>query len=203
MNLLDPQSLLSQLGPWAVLLVMFAETGLLIGFFLPGDSLLFTAGLLTTTGIRLSLPLTLVFAAVGATAGAQVGYLIGRRLGPALLERPGRPRLASAASRAREQLESYGVGRAVVLARFIPAVRTVMNPLAGALRIDARMFVLWQVAGGVVWTAGLVLAGHLLGSRIPGIDKYLLPIIALIVLISLIPVGLELLRQRRGPRHTA
>jgi membrane-associated protein len=201
MNLLDPQSLLSQLGPWAVLLVMFAETGLLIGFFLPGDSLLFTAGLLTTTGIRLSLPLTLVFAAVGATAGAQVGYLIGRRFGPSLLERPGRPRLASAANRAREQLESYGVGRAVVLARFIPAVRTVMNPLAGALRIDARMFALWQIAGGIVWTVGLVLAGHLLGSRIPGIDKYLLPIIAVIVVISLIPVGLELLRQRRrsGP----
>jgi membrane-associated protein len=203
MNLLDPQSLLSQLGPWAVLLVMFAETGLLIGFFLPGDSLLFTAGLLTTTGIRLSLPLTLVFAAVGAVAGAQVGYLLGRRFGPSLLERPGRPRLALAAQRAREHLESYGVGRAVVLARFIPGVRTVMNPLAGALRIDGRRFTQWQLLGGVVWTVGLVLAGHLLGSQIPGVDQYLLPIIAIIVVVSLIPVGLEVLRQRRESRPAA
>lgn len=200
MNLLDPHSLLSQLGPWAVLLVMFAETGLLIGFFLPGDSLLFTAGLLTTTGLNLSLPLTILFAAIGAVAGAQAGYLLGRRFGPSLIERPGRPRLTMAAQRAREHLESYGVGRAVVLARFIPGVRTVMNPLAGALRFDARMFTLWQVAGGVVWTVGLVLAGHLLGSRIPGIDKYLLPIIAVTVVVSLVPVGLELRKQSRAPR---
>ncbi|HET6293617.1 MAG TPA: DedA family protein [Kribbella sp.] len=201
MSLLDPHSLLSQLGPLAVLLVMFAETGLLIGFFLPGDSLLFTAGLLTAS--TLSLPLTLVFAPLGAVAGAEVGYLLGRRFGPALIERPGRPRMTLAAQRAREHLESYGVGRAVVLARFIPGVRTVMNPLAGALRIDARKFTQWQVIGGVIWTVGLVLAGHLLGSRIPGIDQYLLPIIAVIVVISLIPVGLEILRQRRGSRPTA
>lgn len=195
MNLLDPHSLLSQLGPWAVLLVMFAETGLLIGFFLPGDSLLFTAGLLTTTGIHLSLPATLVLAPLGALIGAQVGYLLGR-LGPALIERPNRPRLALAAQRARQHLQSYGVGRAVVLARFIPGVRTVMNPLVGALRIDVRVFSTWQAIGGVVWTVGLVLAGHLLGSQVPGIDRYLLPIIAIIVVVSLIPVGLELIRHR-------
>src|SRR5882757_7095573 len=199
MSLLDPNSLLSQLGPLAVLLVMFAETGLLIGFFLPGDSLLFTAGLLTAS--TLSLPLTLVFAPLGAVAGAQVGYLLGRRFGPALIERPSRPRMTLAAQRAREHLESYGVGRAVVLARFIPGVRTVMNPLAGALRIDARKFTQWQVIGGVIWTVGLVLAGHLLGAQIPGIDQYLLPIIAVIIVVSLLPVGLEVLRQRRtsGP----
>lgn len=194
MNVLDPQSLLSQLGVWAVLLVMFAETGLLIGFFLPGDSLLFTAGLLTATSLHLSLTETLVVAPLGAVAGAQVGYLIGRKFGPGLLERP---RLKEVAERARKHLESYGVGLAVVLARFIPGVRTVMNPLAGALGIDARVFTRWQIAGGVVWTVGLVLAGHLLGSQIPGVDKYLLPIIALIVIVSLIPVGVEFLRHRR------
>jgi membrane-associated protein len=179
---------------------MFAETGLLIGIVLPGDSLLFTAGLLTTTTAQLSLTWTLVLAPVGAVAGAQVGYLIGRRAGPTLIDRPGRPRLARAAERARHQLDSYGVGRAVVLARFVPAVRTVMNPLAGALRLDAKVFTAWQVIGGVVWTVGLVLAGHALGSRIPNIDKYLLPIIALIVAISLIPIGVELLKQRRRSR---
>jgi membrane-associated protein len=200
MNPLDPNSLLTHLGPVAVLLVMFAETGLLIGIVLPGDSLLFTAGLLTTTAVHLSLPWTLVLAPVGALAGAQVGYLIGRRAGPSLVDRPDRPRLAQAAARARHQLESYGVGRAIVLARFIPAVRTVMNPLAGALRIDAKAFTRWQVVGGVIWTIGLVLAGHALGSRIPNIDRYLLPIIALIVVVSLIPIGLELLKHRRRSR---
>jgi membrane-associated protein len=182
------------------LLVMFAETGLLIGFFLPGDSLLFTAGLLTTTGIHLSLPATLVLAPLGALIGAQVGYLLGRRLGPALIERENRPRLALAAQRAREHLQSYGVGRAVVLARFIPGVRTVMNPLVGALRIDVRVFSTWQAIGGVVWTVGLVLAGHLLGSQVPGIDRYLLPIIAIIVVVSLIPVAMELIRHRETRR---
>lgn len=199
MNPLDPNSLLTHLGPVAVLLVMFAETGLLIGIVLPGDSLLFTAGLLTTAAVHLSLPWTLVLAPVGALAGAQVGYLIGRRAGPSLVDRPDRPRLAQAAARARHQLESYGVGRAVVLARFIPAVRTVMNPLAGALQVDAKVFTRWQVVGGVIWTIGLVLAGHALGSRIPNIDRYLLPIIALIVVVSLIPIGLELLKHRRRP----
>ncbi|TCC50663.1 DedA family protein [Kribbella capetownensis] len=126
MNPLDPNSLLTHLGPAAVLVVMFAETGLLIGIFLPGDSLLFTAGLLTTTGVHLSLPLTLVFPPLGAVAGAQVGYLIGRRAGPSFVDRPDRPRLARLAERSRRQLESYGVGRAVVLARFIPGVRTVI-----------------------------------------------------------------------------
>ncbi|TDO51762.1 membrane-associated protein [Kribbella sp. VKM Ac-2527] len=198
MNLLDPHSLLSHLGPWAVLLVMFAETGLLIGFFLPGDSLLFTAGLLTTTGINLSLPLTLVLAPSGALAGAQVGYLLGRRFGPSLVERPDRPRLTLVARRAREHLDSYGVGRAVVLARFVPGVRTVMNPLAGALRIDSRIFTTWQAIGGAFWTVGLVLAGHLLGSRIPGIDRYLLPVIAVIVVLSLIPIGFGVVRQWRA-----
>ncbi|MFD3401425.1 DedA family protein [Kribbella sp. NPDC058693] len=197
MNPLDPNSLLTHLGPLAVLLVTFAETGLLIGIVLPGDSLLFTAGLLTTTAVHLSLTWTLVLAPIGALAGAQVGYLIGRRAGPSLVDRPDRPRLSQAAARARHQLEKYGVGRAVVLARFIPAVRTVMNPLAGALRVDAKVFTRWQIVGAVVWTIGLVLAGQALGSRIPNIDKYLLPIIALIVVISLIPIGIELLKHRR------
>jgi membrane-associated protein len=200
LNVLDPHSLLATFGPLGVAVVMFAETGLLIGFFLPGDSLLFTAGLLcaTTAGttLHLSLAWTLVAAAAGALLGAQTGYLIGRKAGPALLDRPGRPRLQAATQRARETLEGYGAGKAVVLARFIPLVRTVLNPLAGALGVPARTFTLWQVVGGLVWSLGVTLAGYLLGSQIPNIDSYLLPIIAVIVLISLIPVARELLRAR-------
>ncbi|MET7278957.1 DedA family protein [Kribbella sp. NPDC005582] len=174
---------------------MFAETGLLVGIVLPGDSLLFTAGLLTTTAVHLSLPWILVLAPVGALAGAQVGYLIGRKAGPAVMDRP---RLARTAERARLQLTSYGAGRAVVLARFVPGVRTVMNPLAGALRIDAKLFTRWQIVGGVIWTIGLVLAGNALGSGIPNIDHYLLPIIAAIVLVSLTPLAIEFVKHRRS-----
>jgi membrane-associated protein len=202
LNPLDPHSLLSSLGALGVFLVLFAETGLLIGFFLPGDSLLFTAGLLCTTSatstLHLSLPWVLVAAAAGALLGAQVGYVIGRRAGPRLLDTPDRPRLQAAVFRARESLERYGTGKAIVLARFIPLVRTVLNPMAGTVGVPVRVFTLWQVIGGLIWSLGVTLAGYGLGSKIPSIDKYLLPIIALIVIVSLIPVALELRRSRRS-----
>jgi membrane-associated protein len=197
---LDPRSLLSGLGALGVFLILFAETGLLVGFFLPGDSLLFTAGLLCTTGasavVHLSLPLVLVAAAAGALLGAQVGFLIGRAAGPRLLDRPDRPRLQEAVGRARVALDRYGAGKAIVLARFIPLVRTVLNPLAGTVGVPMRVFTLWQVIGGLVWSIGLTLAGYALGSRIPNVDKYLLPIVAAIIVVSLIPVALEVRRSR-------
>jgi membrane-associated protein len=200
LNPLDPSSLLSGLGALGVFLVLFAETGLLIGFFLPGDSLLFTAGLLCTTGasatVHLSLPAVLVAAATGALTGAQVGYWIGRRVGPRLLDRPDRPGLQQAVARARAALARYGTGKALVLARFIPLVRTVINPLAGTVGVPTRTFTMWQVLGGLGWSLGVTLAGYALGSRIPNIDHYLLPIVAVIIAVSLIPVALELLRSR-------
>lgn len=200
LNPLDPHSLLTSFGAVGVFAILFAETGLLIGFFLPGDSLLFTAGLLCTTqatsAAHLSLPAVLVAAAAGALLGAQVGYLIGRRAGPALLDRPDRPRLQQAVARAQQALDRYGTGRAILLARFIPVVRTVLNPLAGTVAVPIRVFTTWQVVGGLIWSLGVTLAGYGLGSRIPGIDRYLLPIVALIVAVSLIPVLLELRRTR-------
>ena len=204
LNLLDPHSLLASAGALGIFLVMFAETGLLIGFFLPGDSLLFTAGLLCAStnhsAVHLSLPAVLVAAAAGALAGAETGYFIGRGAGQALLIRPGRPRLRDGVHRARTAIQRYGPRRAVVLARFIPVVRTVMNPLAGAIGIPLALFTIWQVVGGLLWSAGLTLAGYALGSRVSGIDNYLLPIIAAIVVVSLIPLALEALRRRPGRR---
>jgi membrane-associated protein len=200
---------LSSLGAFGVLLVTFAETGLLIGFFLPGDSLLFTAGLFCTTSatatVHLSLPLVLLAAIVGALAGAQVGFVLGRRGGTAILARVRNRHLHAGLARAEELFSRYGHAKAIVLARFIPVVRTVLNPLAGMLAVPARTFTLWQAVGGLVWSVGVTLAGYGLGSSIPGIDQYLLPVIAVIVIVSVIPVGLELLRARRSrtPNHTA
>ncbi|MFJ3793971.1 DedA family protein [Kitasatospora sp. NPDC090091] len=203
-NPLDAGSLLGAFGALGIAVILFAETGLLVGFFLPGDSLLFTAGLLCTTGAHtgphLDLAQVLAAAAAGALAGAQVGFLIGRRGGRALLARSRNKRLHEGALRAEELLTRYGHGRAVVLARFVPVVRTVLNPLAGALGVNARTFTVWQVVGGLVWTLGLVLAGYALGSSVPNVDHYLLPIVAVVVVVSLLPLLLELLRSRRQAR---
>ena len=206
-NVLDPRSLLSAFGAVGVGVVLFAETGLLVGFFLPGDSLLFTAGVLCATSVRstlhLNLAAVLICAAVGALLGAQVGYLLGRRAGPLMLERADRPALRRAVARSRSQLDRYGYGKAIVLARFIPIVRTVLNPLAGIIGVPARTFTAYQIVGGLLWTGGVTLAGFALGSRITNVDHYLLPIVAVIIVVSLIPIGLEVVRARRTGARSA
>ncbi|WP_042396016.1 DedA family protein [Streptacidiphilus carbonis] len=200
-NPLDANSLLASFGALGIAVVLFAETGLLVGFFLPGDSLLFTAGLLCTTsknGVHLNLAEVLVAAVFGALLGAQVGYVLGAKGGKALLARSRNKHVQQGAVRAEEILAKYGYAKAIVLARFIPVVRTVLNPMAGALSVPVRTFTLWQVVGGLLWSVGVTMAGYGLGNTIPSIDKYLLPIIALIVVVSLIPIALELLRSRKA-----
>ncbi|HEY2832560.1 MAG TPA: DedA family protein [Sporichthyaceae bacterium] len=200
MNPLSPHDWLDALGPAALLVVLFAETGLLVGFFLPGDSLLFTAGVLSASsrdGLHVSYLPALVCAAAGALLGSQCGYLLGRRAGPTLLDGTKHPKLRESAARATVQLQRYGVAKALVLGRFIPVVRTVVNPLAGALNVPVRVFTFWQVLGGLVWTIGILVTGHQVGHRIPSIDRYVLPVVALAVLVSVIPVLLEVRRARR------
>ncbi len=204
-NVLDASSLLAAFGALGVAVVLFAETGLLVGFFLPGDSLLFTAGLLCVPGAaggpRLELYQVLPAAVAGALVGAQVGYVIGRRGGGALLRRSSSRSLHHGVERAEELLAKYGYGKAIVLARFIPVVRTVLNPLCGVLEVPVRTFTLWQVVGGVLWAVGVTMAGYGLGSSVPSIDRYLLPIIGLVVVVSVIPIALELFRARRAGRR--
>jgi membrane-associated protein len=204
-NPLSANSLLAAFGAAGVFFILFAETGLLVGFFLPGDSLLFTAGLLCTTsndGVHLNLPAVLLCALAGALLGAQVGYLIGQKGGRPLLARSGNRHLRAGAERAEEILAGYGHAKAIVLGRFIPVVRTVLNPMAGALGVPLRTFTLWQVVGGAVWSLGVTLAGYALGNSIPNIDTYLLPIVALIAVVSVIPIALEVLRSRRPAKST-
>jgi len=193
---------LASFGALGVFVVVFAETGLLAGFFLPGDSLLFTAGLLCSahaaTAEHLSLDWVLAAAIAGALAGAQTGFWLGRRGGRALLARTRGRWLREGTARAGNLLGRYGYARAIVLARFIPVVRTILNPLAGMLDVPVRTFTLWQVTGGILWAAGVTLAGYALGASIPGIDQYLLPAIAVIVVASAVPVAIELTRVRRG-----
>ncbi|MYS24894.1 MULTISPECIES: DedA family protein [unclassified Streptomyces] len=194
-------SVLSGFGALGVLLVIFAESGLLVvGFFLPGDTLLFPAGLLCAggrPGTHLSLWQVLVCGAVGSIAGAQVGYLIGRRGGAALLARTDNRHLEKGMARAEELLSRYGYGKAIALGRFVPFVRTVLSPAAGALGVPLRTFTVWQIVGALAWSQSLVLAGYALGSSVPHIDHYLLPLVAFIVVLSLLPLLGEIRRSRR------
>jgi membrane-associated protein len=203
-NWLDPTSIITSFGVLGILLILFAETGILVGFFLPGDTLLFSTGLFTTAngvaslGIKpLSLPLLLVVAPIFAVAGAQFGHLLGARYGSKMFERPNsRLFRQEHVDKAEHYFNKFGPARAVVLARFVPVVRTFMNPLAGMLEMSARRFFVWNIVGGVLWTETIILLGHFLGTKIKGIDKFVLPVVALAVLVSVVPVIREVLKSR-------
>ncbi|MFF4014953.1 DedA family protein [Streptomyces sp. NPDC001843] len=201
-NPTDSASLLAAFGALGVLVVLFAESGLLVvGFFLPGDTLLLPAGVLCAANgdqsPRLQLWQVLACAAVGAVAGGQVGYLLGRHGGRPLLARTSRRRVKEGAARAERLLARYGYGKALVIGRFVPMVRTVLHPAAGALGVPARTFTLWQTVGGLLWSQTFVLAGYLLGSSVSHVDDYLLLFVAVIAALSLLPLLAEARRSRR------
>jgi membrane-associated protein len=178
--------------------VIFAESGLFFGFFLPGDSLLFTAGVLCAKADSPLWPLPIVLVGVAAAAiiGDQVGYVFGRRVGPALFRRPDSRLFKQAhVEKAQTYFEEHGP-KTILLARFVPIVRTFAPIVAGVGRMEYKTFVTYNVIGGLLWGVGITLLGFLLGEAVD-IDKYLLPIIALIVLISVIPVVLELRKAKR------
>jgi membrane-associated protein len=199
---LDPTHLINTFGVLGLVVIIFAESGLFFGFFLPGDSLLVTAGLLASTtkpgDVHLNIVLVVVGAAVAAVAGDQVGYIFGRNVGRSLFSRP-KSRLfrPEYLNRAHDYLEERGA-RMIVLARFVPAVRTFTPIVAGAGEMRYRVFMPFNVIGGVLWGCGLPLAGYVLGTRVSHIDRYLVPIIAVVIVVSFIPVIVELLRARRN-----
>jgi membrane-associated protein len=204
-GILDATHDINQFGLIGVILIIFAETGLLIGFFLPGDSLLFIAGTLAAThkagSPHLNLAALLPGVAIAAVVGGLVGYGIGYYAGPRLFDRP-KSRLFKPAyvERTRAVLERYGETKAVLLARVIPIVRTFINPMMGTIRMPYRTFFVANLAGGVTWAVGVTLLGYGLGSSINNIDAYILPITALVVLLSLLPILFEYRKHRAEAR---
>ncbi|HEX2038853.1 MAG TPA: DedA family protein [Acidimicrobiales bacterium] len=193
---MDVEKLIETVGTLGLFAIVFAESGLLIGFFLPGDSLLFTAGLLASQG-KLNLPVILVGCFVAAVAGDQAGYLFGRRVGPALFKRPeSRFFKHENVEKAQAYFDKYGA-KTIVVARFVPVVRTFAPIVAGVGRMHYPTFVRFNVVGGLLWGVGVTLLGYVLGDTIPDIDKYLLPVIALIVFLSVLPILFELRKARR------
>lgn len=192
---LDPVFLINTLGLLGVLAIIFAESGLFFGFFLPGDSLLFTAGVLSAAGY-FDIRLLALGAAAAAILGDSVGYAFGARVGPKIFSREDSRFFKRAyLERTAAFYQKYG-RKTIVLARFIPIIRTFAPILAGVGRMPYQTFLTFNIFGGVLWGAGLTLAGHFLGRMIPNIDRYLWPIIIFIVLASVAPALKGFLKRR-------
>jgi membrane-associated protein len=209
-NLFDAQSIVSDLGLIGILAIIFAETGLLVGLAFPGDSLLFLAGVAASGSgaallgdAQLSAPALFIGAPIAAITGAQVGHWFGQRYGRKLFDRPeGRFFNHQKVVATEKWLRKYGTGKAIVLARFVPFIRTLINPMCGVVAIPAKKFFFWNVAGGLVWTQLVLSLGFVLGEKLKGsVDKYILPLVGIIVFVSLIPVIAELFREWQTRKH--
>ena len=206
LEFLNPEWIVGTLGTAGVLAVLFVETGLLVGLVLPGDSMLFLAGVAAsgtaeaTIGVQLSIGTLLVGAPVATFLGSQTGYWIGRKIGPRIFNRP-ESRYFS--QRRVEQTErwllKYGVGKALFLSRFIPIVRTLINPMCGVARISPRRFFIANLLSATVWGAGFIYLGFFIGERIKGVaDQVLLPITLTIIFLTTIPVIKEIISLRKS-----
>jgi membrane-associated protein len=203
---LQPDTIIAWLGPWALVglaLIIFAECGLLLGFFLPGDSLLFTAGLFVAQG-AIDTPLWLVCLILVAAAviGNATGYWVGYKAGPAIFDKP-QSRLFKPEHVVKTQgfFDRYG-NRAIVLARFVPIVRTFITVMAGVGRMEARRYFTYSVIGGVAWAAGVTVLGFWLG-QFAFVRSNIELMLILVVALSLVPILVEVLRARRKPRRHA
>lgn len=197
---IDPDFLIRTFGFIGILVIVFVESGLLVGFFLPGDSLLFTAGLLSASGVLPDIWLLLLLIPVAAIAGDQAGYLIGRKAGPAVFNKPeSRFFRQEYVEKSHDFFERYGA-RTIVIARFVPIVRTFAPVMAGASRMNYRTFVTFNVIGGGLWGVGVTTLGYFLG-QIEFVREYIEFILIGIVGLSVLPIAFELTRQRRRTRR--
>ena len=203
---LDPETILRGLGPFllpGLCLIIFAECGLLIGFFLPGDSLLFTAGLFVAKGfITPELWVVCVLLTVCAFIGNVCGYWIGAKVGPTLFSRPNSKLFKKEyVDKTHEFFDKYGA-RAIVLARFVPIVRTFITAMAGVGRMDAKRYFVYSAIGGVLWATGVTVLGYFLG-QIPFVHENIEAMLILIVLISIVPIIIEVIKARREKKRVS
>jgi membrane-associated protein len=191
----DVEGIIRWGGMLMLVAIVFAETGLLVGFFLPGDSLLVTAGIFAAAGhLDITLLLTLVTAA--AIVGDQLGYYIGHRTGPRIFRREDSLFFKRAhLVRAQQFYERHG-GKTIILARFIPVIRTFAPVVAGVGQMEYRRFVSFNVIGGFLWVWSMSLLGYSLGHAVPDIDRHIHLVIAVVVFLSILPAIIEIVRSR-------
>jgi membrane-associated protein len=191
---IDIVSLIEAFGYLGLVLIVFAESGLFFGFFLPGDSLLLTAGLLASRG-KLDIAVLMVVLPVAAIAGDSVGYWFGKKTGPRIFHRENSLLFRSKNLLiARAFYEKHG-GKTVILARFLPFIRTFAPIVAGAVEMRYSRFLFYNVCGGILWGAGVTAAGYYLGRVIPNIDQYFVAVVAAVVLLSASPALFHALRE--------
>jgi len=192
----DLRDLLEAVGYVGLFVIVFAESGLLIGILLPGDSLLFTAGFLASQGI-FELPLLFLVTVTAAISGDAVGYIFGRRVGRRMYERPDSRFFKQKHLRAAEAFYEKHGGKAIILARFVPIVRTLAPIFAGVSAMNYRRFFMFNVVGGLLWGLGVTSGGYFLGEVIPDPDRYLLPVILVIIVVSLLPSAIPIWLEHR------
>ena len=204
MNLFDANSVVSTLGLIGVLGIIFMETGLLIGLVFPGGEVVFLAGIAASgTGAdilgesKLSAPLLFILAPIAAIAGGEVGYWFGQKYGRKFFERPNTRFFNSKMVETTEKwLIRYGPRKASIFGRFVPFARTLINPVCGVVNLERKLFSTWNAIGAVVWTQVAIGIGYFLGDLIEGsVNKYLLPVVGMIIFLSVLPIIIDLLRK--------
>ena len=192
----DLVTIISSAGYVGIISIIFAECGLFFGFFLPGDSLLFTAGLLSAQGF-FDLPTLLILSTIAAILGETVGYLFGKRIGPMLFNKmESRFFKPKHVKQAHDFFLHHG-NKAIFLARFLPIVRTFVPIIAGVVRMPYRQFTIYNIVGGFVWIWSITLLGYTLGKKVENAEEYLYPIILVIVVISFLPAINEWRKSRK------
>ena len=206
MNFIDANSVVSTLGLIGVLGIIFMETGLLIGLFFPGGEVVFLAGIAASGSgaqllgeAKLSAPLLFTLAPVAAIAGGEVGYWFGKKYGRKFFERPNTRFFNMKMVETIEKwLVKYGPRKALIFGRFIPFVRTLINPVCGVVKLERKLFSTWNAIGAIIWTQVAIGIGYLLGDLIEGsINRYIYPIIGVIVLITLLPLLNNIYKERK------
>jgi membrane-associated protein len=206
-NLFDANSVVSTLGLIGVLGIIFMETGLLIGLVFPGGEVVFLAGIAASgTGAdilgesKLSAPLLFILAPIAAIAGGEVGYWFGQKYGRKFFERPNTRFFNSKMVETTEKwLIRYGPRKALIFGRFVPFARTLINPVCGVVNLERKLFSTWNAIGAVVWTQVAIGIGYFLGDLIEGsVNKYLLPVVGMIIFLSVLPIIIDLLRKNNG-----
>lgn len=182
----DLISLIKTAGYFGVFAIVFLESGLLIGFFFPGDSLLFTAGFLASQGF-LDITLLITGCFIAAVLGDTLGFQIGRRLGPRIFTKDNSIFFNKKHLQTAQKFYDKHGGKTIILARFVPVIRAFAPVVAGVGKMNYKRFLAFNLIGGILWAIGVTLAGYFLGSLIPDVDKYLLPIIGLIIIASVLP----------------
>ena len=197
---MDLKTILPAIGYIGIFIVIFAESGLLVGFFLPGDSLLFTAGFLASQGI-FNITWLCVLCFIAAVVGDSVGYTFGRRVGRKLFHKKDSLFFSKENLEKAEAFYEKNGKKTIVLARFMPVIRTFAPIVAGIGEMHYTTFIVYNVVGGFIWSVGLTVAGYFLGRTIPNVDHYLLPIIGLIVVISVAPTAYHILKDQKTRDH--